>query len=115
MRRVSIKTTLSSIFVALGLVVAGLSAGSLNELAIVNDKVGVVVNVWMPSLELVNDIEVRLGDIRTAYRSHILRHDTDGKAAAIALINRSVKLLETDADAYEVLNFDPLERDMLRR
>lgn len=69
----------------------------------------------MPSLELVKDIEVRLGDIRTAYRSHILRHDLEGKSAALALIDQSVKLLNKDAEDYEALNSDGAERQMLRK
>jgi methyl-accepting chemotaxis protein len=100
MRRFRIKTTLSTIFLAIGLTVAALSAGSLDRLSAANDKVGEIVNVWMSALEKVKDIEVRLGDIRTAYRSHILRPDNEGKAAAVKLIDESVSLLKADGDEF---------------
>jgi methyl-accepting chemotaxis protein len=113
MRRFRIKTTLSAIFLTVGVTIAALSAGSLDRLSVANGKLNEMVNVWMPSLEKVKDIEVRLGDIRTAYRSHILRHDKDGKAAAMTLITESVTLLKADGDQFESLASSEAERVLL--
>ncbi|NTA84519.1 hypothetical protein G6L13_29075 [Agrobacterium tumefaciens] len=113
MRRFRIKTTLSAIFLAVGVTIAALSAGSLNRLNAANEKLGEMVDHWMPSLEKVKDIEVRLGDIRTSYRTHILRPDKEGKAAALKLIAESVSLLDDDGNDFQMLATTTEERALL--
>lgn len=115
MRRFKIKTTLSAIFVGIALMVATFAAYALDRLRAVDDKVGEVANVWMPTLEKVKDIEVRLGDIRTAYRNHILQPDDAGKRAAVKLIEQSVELLESDTLALQRSSSNDTQRVLLRK
>jgi len=113
MQRFKIKTTLSGIFAAIGLTVATFSAYSIDHLKGVNDKVGDVVTVWMPALEMVKDIEVRLGDIRTGYRTHILQRDRAGKDAALKLIDDSVQKLDADSAMFASLSSSDAQRRLL--
>ncbi|RDL48412.1 Methyl-accepting chemotaxis protein I [Ensifer sp. M14] len=115
MRRFKIKTTLSAIFVGIALMVGTFAAYTLDRLRAVDDKVGEVANVWMPTLEKVKDIEVRLGDIRTAYRNHILQPEDAGKRAAVELIEQSVELLENDMLALQGFSTSDAQRILLRK
>lgn len=100
MKRFSIKTTLTAILLAVGVMTSLFSIYALDQLSAVNAKVEEVVDVWMPALEMVKDIEVRLGDIRTAYRSHILQHDPAAKNSAVQLVEQSVAQFTRDREAF---------------
>jgi methyl-accepting chemotaxis protein len=115
MQRLKIKTTLSAIFAVIGVTVAGFSAYSLHQLGKVNDTVGEVVTIWMPALEKVKDIEVRLGDVRTAYRQHLLMSDKAGKDGARNLMEQSVKTLNDDSATLERLASTAEQRTLLRQ
>jgi methyl-accepting chemotaxis protein len=115
MRRFRIKTTLSAIFIAIGTMVALYSAYSLERLKAVNGTVAEIVNIRMPTLEKAKNIEVRLGDIRTAYRNHILLRDSAAKLAATRLIDASVKLFDENSAGFEKLSSDEQEQALLAK
>lgn len=100
MQRPSIKTTLASIFGILAVSFAGFATLSLSSLSEVDDNVDSIAGNWMPAIEIAKDLETRMGDLRISYRSHILRDDAEGKAAAEAGIAKALSTIEDDIARY---------------
>jgi methyl-accepting chemotaxis protein len=113
MRRPRIKTTLTAMFVVVGLMVAAFAAFALDHLRQVNARLDEAVNAWMPALEAVKDIEVRLGDIRTGYRTHILLHERAGKEGAEKMIDEAASKLHHDADSLRQFSSSDQQRKLL--
>lgn len=109
MTRPKIKTALAATLILLGLSFAAFAAFALNRLGALNDEVTLIATNTLPSVTAVKDMEVQLGDLRTAYRSHILRSDADGKAAAAASIDKAEGKLKADIERFNTL--DPTQEE----
>lgn len=109
MTRPKIKTALAATLILLGLAFAAFATFALNRLGALNDQVTLIATDTLPSVTAVKDMEVQLGDIRTAYRSHILRSDVEGKAAAAASIEKAESKLKADIEHFNTL--DPSQEE----
>jgi len=109
MTRPKMKTALAGILIFLGVAFAGFATFAVNRLGALNDEVTLIAINTLPTVATVKDIEVQLGDIRTAYRSHILRSDAEGKAAAAASIEKALAKLKTDIEKFKTL--DPTKEE----
>jgi methyl-accepting chemotaxis protein len=103
MARPKIKTALAGILILLGAAFALFSGFAVNRLAALNDEINLIATNTMPTMASVKDMEVQLGNIRTAYRSHILRSDVEGKAAAAKSIEQAVATLKADIEKFNSL------------
>jgi methyl-accepting chemotaxis protein len=103
MTRPKIKTALAGILILLGAAFALFAAFAVNRLGALNDEVTLIATNTLPTVATVKDMEVQLGDIRTAYRSHILRADVEGKAAAAASIVKAAGKLKNDIERFNAL------------
>jgi methyl-accepting chemotaxis protein len=92
MSRLSIKTALSSIMIGLGLAFSLFATFTVNRLQAINENVISIAQDDLPTALTVKNMEVQLGEIRTAYRIHILRTDPEGKAAAAETVAKSMAL-----------------------
>ncbi|MDR7031280.1 methyl-accepting chemotaxis protein [Rhizobium rosettiformans] len=113
MTRPKIKTALAATLILLGLSFAAFAAFALNRLAALNDEVTLIATNTLPSVTAVKDLEVQLGDLRTAYRSHILRSDVDGKAAAAASIEKAESRFKADIEHFNTLDPSQEEKGLL--
>jgi methyl-accepting chemotaxis protein len=104
MTRPKIKTALAGILILLGTAFALFSTFAVDRLGAINDHLTVIATNTLPTVAIVKDMEVQLGDIRTAYRSHILRSDAEGKAAAAASIEKAVSKLKANIEKFNALN-----------
>jgi methyl-accepting chemotaxis protein len=86
---------------------------ALNRLSAINDNVINIATNNLPTFEAVKDMEVQLGELRLAYRSHILRSDPEGKAAAAKSIDVAVAQMAKDVDQYRKLGPSPEEAALL--
>ncbi|SES46094.1 MCP four helix bundle domain-containing protein [Rhizobium sp. NFR03] len=94
MQRPSIKKTLASIFAILAVSFAGFAALALSGLSQLAGNMDSIASNWMPSIEIAKDLETRMGELRISYRSHILRDDAEGKAAAEAGIVKALSTID---------------------
>ncbi|MFN7089746.1 MAG: methyl-accepting chemotaxis protein [Allorhizobium sp.] len=104
MSRPKIKTALAGILILLGAAFALFATFAVNRLATLNGEVTLIATNTLPTAVTVKDMEVQLGEMRTAYRSHILRSDAQGKAAAAAAIEMAVAKLKTDIERFNSLD-----------
>ena len=109
MTRPKIKTALAGILILLGAAFALFAAFAVDRLGAINDQVDLVATNTLPTIAAVKDMEVQLGEIRTAYRSHILRSDPEGKAAAAASIEKALGKLKADIEKFNAL--DPTKEE----
>ena len=110
MKRPKIKFALAGILTALGFAFALFATFAVNRLSTINEGVHLVSANTMPSAIAVKDMEVQLGEFRVAYRSHILRSDAEGKAAAAQSIDKAVAKLKLDIKKFEAL--DPTDEEL---
>jgi methyl-accepting chemotaxis protein len=103
MKRPRIKTALTASLLAIAVTVGLFAAYAVNRNGAINRTFSEMAEVWVPSLELAKDIEVKVGNIRTAYRSHILRDDVEGKQAAAASISDAMAAFENDLEQLRKL------------
>jgi len=103
MSRPKVKTALAGILILLGVAFATFAAFAINRIAAINDNVVSLADDNLPTVLTVKDMEVQLGDIRTAYRSHILRGDADGKAAAAKTIETATAKFKEDVAKFKTL------------
>lgn len=104
MSRPKIKTALAGILILLGTAFATFATFAVNRLGTINNNVTLLARDNLPTAVAVKDMEVQLGEIRTSYRSHILRSDTEGKTAAAASIVKAIKMLKNDIGTFNSLN-----------
>jgi Methyl-accepting chemotaxis protein len=105
MKRPNVKTTLAGILVLLGVSFALFATFAVNRLGAIDAHMADIATDSLPTVLAVKDLEVQLGEIRTAYRSHILRSDAAGKAAAARSIETSRSRLKEDL--AKLANLDP--------
>ncbi len=104
MTRPKIKTALIGVLLILGVSFAMFAAFAIDRLGAINANVNLLATNSLPTAVSVKDMEVQLGDIRTGYRSHILRSDADGKAAASATIDKAASKLKSDIEGFNKLS-----------
>lgn len=104
MARPRIRTALIGCMLLLGASFAVFAAFAVNRLGAINENVTLLATDSLQTAVSVKDMEVQLGDIRTSYRSHILRSDPEGKAAAAATIEKAFSKLKFDAGQFKSLN-----------
>ncbi|MGE8106427.1 methyl-accepting chemotaxis protein [Allorhizobium sp. NPDC080224] len=113
MTRPRIKTALAGILILLGAAFALFATFAVNRLAALNGEMTLVATNTLPSVVSVKDMEVQLGEMRTAYRSHILRSDSDGKAAAAASIDKAATKLKADMAKFSSLQPSKEESELV--
>lgn len=113
MQRPSIKKTLASIFAILAVSFAGFAALALSGLSQLAGNMDSIASNWMPSIEIAKDLETRMGELRIFYRSHILRDDAEGKAAAEAGIAKALSTIDGDVQKYLTLPTTSAETEFL--
>jgi methyl-accepting chemotaxis protein len=113
MSRPKIKTALTAVLLVLGTAFLLFSGFALDRLSAINDNVISIATNNLPTFEAVKDMEVQLGEMRIAYRSHILRADPEGKAAASTSIEAAVAQIAKDVDQYRKLGPSPEEAALL--
>ncbi|WP_210187316.1 MCP four helix bundle domain-containing protein, partial [Pseudorhizobium flavum] len=104
MTRPKVKTALAGILILIGISFGLFAAFALNRLGAINAHLEEIATDNMPTAITVKDMEVQLGDIRTAYRSHILRSDAEGKAAAVKTVETATAKLKEDIAKFNTLN-----------
>lgn len=114
MRRLSIKASL--IIVTLGLVFAfGLMAwSSIRTLKTIGETTQDLVTNGIPSLSRSKEINVSLGDLRIAYRNHILAGTPEEKAVADERVKAIQKLVQGNLASYAEVADAPIELAGLR-
>lgn len=113
MKRPKIKTALTASLVAVAVMVGLFATYAVNRNGAINQTFIEMAEIWVPSLELAKDVEVKVGNIRTAYRSHILRDDVEGKQAAAASINDAMAAFQADLDQLTALAVMDAQRQIL--
>ncbi|MFP5078007.1 MCP four helix bundle domain-containing protein, partial [Rhizobium sp. YIM 134829] len=100
MRRPTIKVALACTFTLLAVSFSGFAALALTSMNTLDQNLDSIAGDWMPSVEIAKDLEARVADLRIAYRSHILRDDAEGKAAAEASIAEAIATIDEDIARY---------------
>ena len=113
MSRPKIKTSLCAIIIILGSFFALFAAFALDRLSVINTNVAEIATDALPTVEVVKDMQVQIGDMRTAYRNHILRSDAEGKAAAVKSIEAALAASKADVARYRELGPEPEEVRLL--
>lgn len=114
MARPRIKTALIGCMLLLGVCFAVFAAFAVDRLEAINENVTLLATDSLQTALSVKDMEVQLGDIRTSYRSHILRADPEGKSAAAATIDKAFSKLKTDIVKFEGLAPSSEETGLVR-
>jgi methyl-accepting chemotaxis protein len=103
MKRPKIKTALTASLLTVAIMAGLFATYAVNRNRAINQTFIEMAEVWVPTLELAKDVELKVSKIRTAYRSHILRDDAEGKQAAAASISDSVTAFENNLDRLREL------------
>ncbi|KQP59741.1 methyl-accepting chemotaxis protein [Methylobacterium sp. Leaf108] len=101
--RLSVKSTLVGLFALLALVSLGQGVAGLSSLGIIREKVTDIIVNWMPSVDVVRQMETTAADARIlSYRYQAVETDIDRAAAlkALAEVNARMQLLSS---RYEFL------------
>ncbi|CCF18492.1 Chemoreceptor mcpA [Pseudorhizobium banfieldiae] len=104
MTRPKVKTALAGILILIGISFGLFATFALNRIGAINAHLEEIATDNMPTAITVKDMEVQLGSIRTAYRSHILRSDAEGKAAAAKAVETATAKLKEDITKFNTLN-----------
>jgi methyl-accepting chemotaxis protein len=90
--------------IGLGLAFSLFATFTVNRLQAINENVISIAQDDLPTALTVKNMEVQLGEIRTAYRSHILRTDPEGKAAAAETVAKSMAAIKSNMSAFRNLH-----------
>lgn len=77
MKSVSIKAALAGLFALLTVMIGGLGYLAITSLSSLNENVETFANRWLPSIDLIGQINANIGDIRFLEGEHILSTGTD--------------------------------------
>lgn len=111
--RLSVKSTLVGLFALLAFVSLGQGIAGLKSLGIVQDRVTDITTKWMPSVDVVRQMQATAAEVRIfSYRYQAVETDVDRAAAlkALADVNARMQLLLTQ---YEPLITSPEERTLV--
>ncbi|MFK4259496.1 methyl-accepting chemotaxis protein [Agrobacterium tumefaciens] len=114
MSRPSIKTTLIGMFVAIGVAVGGFAAYSVIRLQETNQFVTDLATNWMPSLALAKDIQLRLRELGSVYRDHVLAQNEAATRSAVEKIAESTADFPNIVSKYEANSTYPIELEITK-
>ena len=114
MSRPSIKIALIGMFVAIGMIVGGFAAYSINRLQATNQFVTSLATNWMPSLAVAKDMFQQQAELRVAYRDHILAPDEAATQAMEVKIKTLAAAFPDLASKYEAIYTFPIELELMK-
>ena len=103
MKFLSIKAALTGLFFMMVLTIAALGYLSLTKIAGINDNVTAFAKNWMPSIDLLGQIQADLGAFRNLEAEHVFGRDDAELAAKDKQIAAIKDQIAGDAEAYTAL------------
>ena len=114
MKRPSIKASMTGIFVLIGIILGGFAAISLSAMSTLNGSTEEISNNWLPSVKVVENMDVAQGEVRIANAKHILSLTPEAMAAAETDITTKNKAFADAIKAYEPLISSDSEGQLLK-
>ncbi|NHT77699.1 HAMP domain-containing protein [Rhizobiaceae bacterium CRRU44] len=114
MSRPSIKMALIGMFVAIGMIVGGFAAYSINRLQTTNQFVTSLSTTWMPGLAIAKDMFQQQAELRIAYRDHILAPDDAATRAMEVKVKTLAAAFPEIASKYEAIYTFPIELELMK-
>ncbi|MGV2184605.1 methyl-accepting chemotaxis protein [Rhizobium rhizogenes] len=112
MKRPSIKTALAACFVSMFAMTGGLAYMSLSSMTTIDLNNDQLVNNWIPSMQLVKQMNVDVGDIRITQRDHILASNDSEQQDAEKNITAAEQRFKASSTSYEPLISSDRERQL---
>lgn len=100
MKRPNISTALTGTIAAMLAITVTLSWTSISSVRVIDLNNDALVNKWMPSLSYSKEINVGMGDLRIAYRNHVLASDAEQQRAAETDIAAARNYLDGTIEKY---------------
>ncbi|TCM50791.1 methyl-accepting chemotaxis protein [Rhizobium sp. PP-F2F-G48] len=109
MKRPKLSTALIGTVIGLFAMTAILAGTSIHSMTSIDGNNDAIVDDWMPSVSRSKDIDIALGDLRIAYRDHVLATSDDEQSAAEQKIASSLDSVQKAIESYALLVKEPSE------
>ena len=113
MKRPSIKTSMIGIFLLIGFIFAGFATVSMSAMATLNGSTETISKNFLPSVALVKNMKIALGERRLAYAKHILSLSPEMMTTAETDIVAKNQAMTKAIKAYEPMVSSDRERLLL--
>ncbi len=113
MRRPQVKTSLIAIMLLFAVLFSGFAVFAIVSLRQINNETSQLAKNWLPSVSVVRNMGVVLGEARFAYANHIMSISDEAIAAAELQVTEKRKALDSAIKAYIPLISSAREKQLL--
>ncbi len=112
MRNLRIGMKLSAVLGILLVALIGLGLLSINRISVVNDQSTIIAENWLPSVDIVDKLNMNTSDLRIAQGTHIMSTTEEEMAKAEGDIEAQIKIIADNRKIYEPLISSTQEKEI---